>query len=57
MRNKEEKKKFEDYVEKVILPECMIKLYMDIFGLDKKDAEKAIAETPLRYLNKKLCQY
>ena len=36
-----------DYIWKVLMPECFIKFYMDFFNISKKEAETRIAETPL----------
>eukprot|EP00092_Neocalanus_flemingeri_P017995 GFUD01019474.1.p1 GENE.GFUD01019474.1~~GFUD01019474.1.p1 ORF type:complete len:787 (+),score=287.80 GFUD01019474.1:221-2362(+) len=47
MKNKREQMDNNEYVWKVLLAECFIKFYMDHFGLDKKEAEKKISETPL----------
>ena len=41
-----DKKKHEQYVSRVLLPECLIKIYMDYFGFIKTEAEKRIFETP-----------
>ena len=35
-----------EYVWKVLLPECLIKFYMDFFAISKKEAEQKIKETP-----------
>ena len=35
-----------EYVWKVLLPECLIKFYMDFFAISKKEAEQRIKETP-----------
>ena len=48
MRNKKEQMDNNEYVWKVLLPECFIKFYMDHFGLDKVNAERRISETPLK---------
>ena len=37
-----------EYVWKVLLPECFIKFYMDHFGYGKGEAELRISETPLK---------
>ena len=42
-----DKKQHGLYVSRVLLPECLIKIYMDHFGLKKNEAEKRISETPL----------
>lgn len=47
MRNHEERRENNDFIWKVLLPECFIKLYMDHFSFDKKEAEKRIRNTPL----------
>ena len=47
MKSKKEQMDNNEYVWKVLLPECFIKFYMDFFKLDKKEAEKRISETPL----------
>ena len=41
-----DKKQNEQYVSRVLLPECLIKIYMDYFGFIKTEAEKRIFETP-----------
>jgi len=48
MKDKTEQRENHDYVWKVLLPECLIKFYMDFFHLDKAAAEAKIRETPLR---------
>jgi hypothetical protein len=48
MRNKWEQMDNSEYVERVLMPECFIKFYMDIFSVGKTEAEQRIAETPLR---------
>ena len=48
MRNKTEWMENNDYVWKVLLPETFIKIYMDMFGFNKMEAENRIMETPLR---------
>ena len=35
------------YIEKVVLPECLMKFYMDVCGVLKEEALFQIAETPL----------
>ena len=35
-----------EYIWKVLMPECFIKFYMDFFNLDKPTAELKIKETP-----------
>lgn len=47
MKNKREQLDNNEYVWKVLLPECFIKFYMDMFGLEKAEAEVKIKETPL----------
>ena len=47
MKDKWDRLENQDYVEKVLLPEALIKIYMVEFGLEKREAEKRIAETPL----------
>ncbi len=37
-----------DYKHHVVLPELLIKIYMEIFNLKKADAVKKMRETPLR---------
>ena len=48
MKTKREQMDMHEYVWKVILAEIFIKFYMDHFGLQKKEAEQRISETPLR---------
>ena len=48
MKNKKEEMDNNEYVWKVLLAECFIKLYMDYFNVSKQEAEKRISETPLR---------
>ena len=48
MRNKKEQMDCNEYVWKVLLPECFIKFYMDHFKVSKEEAKKRISETPLR---------
>ena len=36
-----------DYIWKVLMPECFIKFYMDIFDMPRMEAETRIRETPL----------
>ena len=48
MKNKKEEMDNNEYVWKVLLAECFIKLYMDYFSVSKQEAEKRISETPLR---------
>ena len=47
MKNKKEQMENNEYIWKVLLSECFIKLYMDHFGFSKKEAEQRISETPL----------
>ena len=47
MRNEEERKKNQEYVWKVLLPEFYIKVYGDWFNVDKDAAESMIKDTPL----------
>ena len=47
MRTKKEQMDNNEYCWKVILAECLIKFFMDKFQVNKKEAEKCIAETPL----------
>ena len=47
MKNTEDVKKMADYIWKVILPECLIKIYSDYFKVSRSEAEKRIKETPL----------
>ena len=37
----------EEFVNSVMLPECLIKIYGDYFEVNKEEAEKMISETPL----------
>lgn len=41
-----DKKQDEQYVSRVLLPECLIKIYMDYFGFIKTEAEERIFATP-----------
>ena len=36
-----------DYIWKVLMPECFIKFYMDFFSISREEAETRIGETPL----------
>ena len=36
-----------EYIWKVLLAECFIKMYMDFFNVSKIEAEQRISETPL----------
>lgn len=47
MKNTEDVKKIADYIWKVLLPECLIKIYSDYFRMSRSEAEKKIKETPL----------
>ena len=47
MRNKREQMENNEYIWKVLLPECFIKMYGDYFGFSKEEAEVRISETPL----------
>ena len=47
MRNKREQMDNNEYVWKVLLPECFIKVYGDKFGVSRAEAEVMIGETPL----------
>ena len=47
MRDNEEKRENNDFIWKVILPECFIKFYMDQFSFNKEEAERRIKNTPL----------
>ena len=47
MRTKREKMDTNEYVWKVLLPECLIKVYGDKFGVSRAEAEVMIGETPL----------
>lgn len=47
MKNSKDVKKMADYIWKVILPECLIKLYSDFFEVSRSEAETMIKETPL----------
>ena len=42
-----DEKQYRLYVSRVLLPESLIKIYMDYFGFTKAEAEKRIRETPL----------
>ena len=37
----------EEFIAKVLLPEALIKVYMDVFQLEKAEAETRIFETPM----------
>ena len=47
MRNKREQMDNNEYVWKVLLPECFIKVYGDKFGVTRAEAQVMIGETPL----------
>ena len=47
MRTKKEQMENNEYIWKVLLPECFIKMYGDFFGFEKEEAEVRISETPL----------
>ena len=47
MRNKREQMENNEYIWKVLLPECFIKMYGDHFSFSKEEAEVRISETPL----------
>jgi len=47
MKTKEEHRKNNEYVWKVLLAECFIKFYMDTFQVTKDEAVQMISETPL----------
>jgi len=47
MRNKREQMENNEYIWKVLLPECFIKMYADHFQFSKEEAELRISETPL----------
>ena len=46
VRNMKEFHDNNDYIWKVLMSECLIKTYMDFFGVDKEEAETRIRETP-----------
>ena len=48
MRDAKEQMDNNEYIWKVLLPECFIKFYMDHFGFDRAEAERRISETPLK---------
>ena len=48
MKTPEERRENNDYIWKVLLPECFIKFFMDHFSMDKKEAENIIRNTPLK---------
>ena len=47
MRNKREQMENNEYIWKVLLPECFIKMYADYFQFSKEEAVLRISETPL----------
>ena len=47
MKTAEERAANLDYIQKVLIPEFMLKLYMDFYNISKEEAQKRIAETPL----------
>ena len=47
MKTRKEQADNNEYIWKVLIPECFIKFYMDFFKIPKKEAEKRIKETPL----------
>lgn len=47
MKDKCERGKHYDYIWKVLLPEFLIKLYIDLFHLNKVEAEIKMRETPM----------
>ena len=47
MRTKREKMNNPEYIWKVLLPECFLKVYADKFGVSRAEAEVMIRETPL----------
>ena len=48
MKTPEERRENNDYIWKLLLPECFIKFFMDHFSIDKKEAENIIRNTPLK---------
>ena len=52
MRNKREQMDNNEYVWKMLLPECFIKVYGDKFGVGRAEAEVMIRETPLHVRDK-----
>ena len=48
MRNKKEQLTHYEHIWKVMIPEIIIKIYMDHFGFTKREAEIRISETPLK---------
>ena len=47
MKDKWDRLENEDYVDRVLLPESLIKLYSDFFLISKSEAEARINNTPL----------
>ena len=47
MKTSREYNDYNDYIWKVLIPECFIKFYMDFFNISKEEAETRIGETPL----------
>jgi len=47
LASKQEEFQESNYVWRVLLPECLIKFYMDFYSVDKAEAETRIAESPL----------
>ena len=47
MRDKRERSDNNDFVWKVLLPECFIKFYMDFFTMDRDEAEYRNDMVPL----------
>ena len=47
MRDKRERLDNNDFVWKVLLPECFIKFYMDFFTMDRDEAERRNDMVPL----------
>ena len=47
MRNRKEQIDNNEYVWKVLLPECFIKFYMEVFGINQSEAIQRIEETPV----------
>ena len=46
LRTKQEHADNNEYIWKVLMPECFIRLYSDFFKLSRKEAEHRIKETP-----------
>ena len=46
LRTKQEHADNNEYIWKVLMPECFIRLYSDFFKLSRKEAEQRIKETP-----------